>query len=774
MLILDLESKIKLKKELSILYNLYKFSMDELLQYKALNYSEIDLSKEEIHEAITKKIDPIYALAVGDKFDRLYSLSNRYFINLESKNLGNDFIDKVKRYQISHLENIHIYIDKYFRKVFMDPNIHKFLKNEPIIIKHMYIKKKNNNYILEFESNGLDALSKQITGNKGGKNNNVIDSLLFSEIELQNIVNKNVSKGITINKVIKDLNLSLKNVKVEVPYIYFGQDISQTSLQFKLSQISQKKTIYKGKNIEGKYGYKRDEMTQRILKLKNTYTFDPNMFRNSYGEEKAQFDLTRYENDILDFLVTSVVDYPFPNTPKKRNDEKSINKVYHDLSNSEFLKYTNNQVKIISSLPNNELKKNLTNDDTYKYIEEFTNRNQSKLQTQLSKFFNKVDEVNYYEANLLYSRLAQKIDEVLVDHDIEKTNYDFEDKAFNEAPHTYSIEYLDFVSDYYKYIQNVFFSSNDESNEEIANRPYKMSFIEVYERVKFLDNIKKTKISTSNGKQEYPVYKYHAIDKYAKAEATINNIMVKNILNIPKSIYRKENDEIAKIIKNKKHSETEIEEKPVENDKSLKYDEDTKVKGNSNDYNQLNSREYYENLLYSERLKYELKTADEMKDINEKINLLYRETIKSIEDLAFYILSEYLSISEYNDSKFLTNICLTDNKSISELKEIYFKANPLYQFSEEHKVERDSEFIPLLSLLDKVIKQLNSYFDKYKENYDIHHKLMDENVANQLINANSYKGNNLLVEQAIEAITSMKLREDLYKYHIKTQNQIKE
>lgn len=55
MLILDLESKIKLKKELSILYNLYKFSMDELLQYKALNYSEIDLSKEEIHEAITKK-----------------------------------------------------------------------------------------------------------------------------------------------------------------------------------------------------------------------------------------------------------------------------------------------------------------------------------------------------------------------------------------------------------------------------------------------------------------------------------------------------------------------------------------------------------------------------------------------------------------------------------------------------------------------------------------------------------------------------------------------
>ncbi|PTE95125.1 hypothetical protein BUY87_13445 [Staphylococcus equorum] len=133
-----------------------------------------------------------------------------------------------------------------------------------------------------------------------------------------------------------------------------------------------------------------------------------------------------------------------------------------------------------------------------------------------------------------------------------------------------------------------------------------------------------------------------------------------------------------------------------------------------------------------------------------------------------------MSISEYNENKLLLNICLTDNKSISELKEIYFKANPLYQFSEEHKVERDSEFIPLLSLLDKVIKQLNSYFDKYKDNYNIQHKLMDENVANQLINANSYKGNNLLVEQAIEAITSMKLREDLYKYHIKTQNQIKE
>ncbi|MEB5650274.1 hypothetical protein MXF31_11535 [Mammaliicoccus sciuri] len=771
---MNLKQDEKLKKELCILYRLYKFSVFELLQYKALNYSEIDLSVDQIKEAIKEEIDPKYFLFVGEKFDSLYSLSNRYFINLESKNLGNDFIDKVKRYQISHLENIHIYIDKYFRKVFMDPNTHKFLKNEPIIIKHMYIKKKNNNYILEFESNGLDALSKQITGNKGGKNNNVIDSLLFSEIELQNIVNKNVSKGITINKVIKDLNLSLKHVKVEVPYIYFGQDISQTSFQFKLSQTSQKKTIYKGKNIEGKYGYKRDEMTQRILKLKNTYTFDPNMFRNSYGEEKAQFDLTRYENDILDFLVTSVVDYPFPNTPKKRNDEKSINKVYNDLSNNEFLKYTNNQVEKISSLPNNELKKNLTNDDTYKYIEELTNRNQPKLQAQLSKFFNKVDEVNYYEANLLYSRLAQKIDEVLVDYDIEKTNYDIEYKAFNEASHTYSIEYLDFVSEYYKYIQKAFFSANDENNEDIANRPSKMSFIETYERVKFLDNIKKTKIVSKNNKEEYPLYKYHAIDKYAKAEATINDIMVKNILNIPKSIYRKKDDEITKMIKDKKHSKTEIEEKPIENDKSLKYDEDTKVKGNSNDYNQLKSREYYENLLYSERLKYELKTAGEMKNIKEKINLLYRETIKSIEDLAFYILSEYLSISEYNESKFLTNTSLAENNNISELKDIYFKANPLYQFSEEHKVERDSEFIPLLSLLDKVIKQLNSYFDKYKENYDIHHKLMDENVANQLINANSYKGNNLLVEQAIEAITSMKLREDLYKYHIKTQNQIQE
>lgn len=583
MLILDLEPKIKLKKELSTLYNLYKFSMDELLQYKALNYSEIDLSKEEIHEAITKKLDPIYALAVGDKFDGLYSLSNRYFINLESKNLGNDFIDKVKRYQISHLENIHIYIDKYFRKVFMDPNIYKFLKNEPIIIKHMYIKKKNNNYILEFESNGLDALSKQITGNKGGKNNNVIDSLLFSEIELQNIVNKNVSKGITINKVIKDLNLSLKHVKVEVPYIYFGQDISQTSFQFKLSQTNQKKTIYKGKNIEGKYGYKRDEMTQRILKIKNSYTFDPNIFRNNYDEEKTQFDLTRYENDILDFLVTSVVDYPFPNTPKKRNDEKSINKVYNDLSNNEFLKYTNNQVEKISSLPNNELKKNLTNDDTYKYIEELTNRNQPKLQAQLSKFFNKVDEVNYYEANLLYSRLAQKIDEVLVDYDIEKTNYDIEYKAFNEASHTYSIEYLDFVSEYYKYIQKAFFGANDENNEDIANRPSKMSFIETYERVKFLDNIKKTIIVSTNNKKEYPVYKYHAIDKYAKVEATINDIIVKNILNIPKSIERKRDEKVSERIKNKKYNETEVEE----NNKSFKYDEDIKVKGNSNDYNQL-------------------------------------------------------------------------------------------------------------------------------------------------------------------------------------------
>src|SRR5699024_8749608 len=140
------------------------------------------------------------------------------------------------------------------------------------------------------------------------------------------------------------------------------------------------------------------------------------------------------------------------------------------------------------------------------------------------------------------------------------------------------------------------------------------------------------------------VYKYHAINKYAKAEATINDIMVKNILNIPKSIYRKKDDEITNMRKDKKYSKTEIEEKPVENDKSLKYDEDTKVKGNSNDYNQLKSREYYENLLYSERLKYELKTAGEMKNIKEKVNLLYRETIKSIEDLAFYILSEYLSI----------------------------------------------------------------------------------------------------------------------------------
>ncbi|MCD8898176.1 hypothetical protein [Mammaliicoccus sciuri] len=771
---MDLEPDEKLKKELCILYKDYELSMDQLLQHKALNYSEIDLSKEEIQEAITKEIDPIYTLAVVDKFDRLYSLSNRYFININAKYLGNDFMKKIKKYQINRLYNIHIYIEKYFRKVFIYTSTHDFLKNEPTCIENLCIKKEKNNYILDFKSRGIDNLTKQIIGDNVKGKNKILDTFLFSEIEIQNIVNKNVSKDITVDKVIKDLNLSLKHIKVEVPYIYFGQDISQTSFQFKLSQTSQKKTIYKGKNIEGKYGYKRNEMTERISKLKNTYTFDPNMFRKSYGEEKAQFDLTRYENDILDFLVTSVVDYPFHNTPKKRNDEKSINKVYNDLSNNEFLKYTNNQVEKISSLPNNELKKNLTNDDTYKYIEEFTNRNQPKLQAGLSKFFNKVDEVNYYESNLLYSRLSQKIDEVLVEYDIEKTNYDFEYKAFNEAPHTYSIEYLDFVSDYYKYIQNVFFSSNDESNEEIANRPYKMSFIEVYERVKFLDNIKKTKISTSIGKQEYPIYKYHAIDKYAKAEATINDIMVKNILNIPKSIYRKKDDEIAKMIKDKKHSKTEIEEKPVENDKSLKYDEDIKVKGNSNDYNQLKSREYYENLLYSERLKYELRTVGEMKNIKEKVNLLYRETIKSIEDLAFYILSEYLSISEYNESKFLTNTSLADNNNISELKNIYFKANPLYQFSEEHKIERDSEFIPLLSLLDKVIKQLNSYFDKYKDNYDIHHKLMDENVANQLINANSYKGNNLLVEQAIEAITSMKLREDLYKYHIKTQNQIKE
>ncbi|PTE94068.1 hypothetical protein, partial [Staphylococcus equorum] len=188
----------------------------------------------------------------------------------------------------------------------------------------------------------------------------------------------------------------------------------------------------------------------------------------------------------------------------------------------------------------------------------------------------------------------------------------------------------------YKYIQKAFFGANDENTEDIANRPSKMSFIETYERVKFLDNIKKTKIVSKNNKEEYPVYKYHAIDKYAKAEATINDIMVKNILNIPKSIYRKRDEKVSERIKNKKYNETEVEE----NNKSFKYDEDIKVKGNSNDYNQLNSREYYENLLYSERLKYELKTADEMKDINEKINLLYRETIKSIEDLAFYILSE--------------------------------------------------------------------------------------------------------------------------------------
>lgn len=771
---MNLKQGDKLKKELCILYKLYKFSIDELLQYKALNYSEIDLSVDQIKETIKEEVDPKYFLFVGEKFDSLYSLSNRYFINLESKYLGNDFIEKIKRYQINRLDNIHIYINKYFRKVFIDTNINKFLKNEPIIINHLYIKKVNNDYILDFESSGLDMLSKHINGSNGGKNNNGIDSFLFSEIELENHILKNLPKGSTVNKVIKDLNLSLKHIKVEIPYVYFGQDIRTLSFQFNLSQTNQKKTIYKGKNIEGKYGYKRGEMTELISKLKNTYTFDSNMFRKSYGEEKSPFDLTRYENDILDFLVTSVVDYPFHITDKKRNDDKSINKVYKDLTNNEFLKYTNNQVEKINSLPNNELKKNLTNDDTYDYIEEFTSRNQPKLQTQLSKFFNKVDEVNYYEANLLYSRLAQKIDEVLVDYDIEKTNYDIEYKAFNEASHTYSIEYLDFVSDYYKYIQNVFFSSNDESKEEIANRPYKMSFIEVYERVKFLDNIKKTKIVSKNNIEEYPLYKYYAIDKYAKAEATINDIMVKNILNIPKSIYRKKDDEITKMRKDKKYSKTEIEEKPVENDKSLKYDEDTKVKGNSNDYNQLKSREYYENLLYSERLKYELKTAGEMKNIKEKVNLLYQETIKSIEDLAFYILSEYLSISEYNESKFLTNTSLADNNNISELKDIYFKANPLYQFSKEHKAERDSEFIPLLSLLDKVIKQLNSYFDKYKDNYDIHHKLMDENVANQLINANSYKGDNLLVEQAIEAITSMKLREDLYKYHKKTQNQIKE
>ncbi|WP_204189544.1 hypothetical protein [Mammaliicoccus sciuri] len=771
---MNLKQGEKLKKELCILYKLYRFSIDELLQYKALNYSEIDLSVDQIKETIKEEVDPKYFLFVGEKFDSLYSLSNRYFINLESKYLGNDFIEKIKRYQITRLDNIHIYINKYFRKVFIDTNINKFMKNEPIIIKHLYIKKVNNEYILDFESSGLDMLSKHINGSNGGKNNNGIDSFLFSEIELENHILKNLPKGSTVNKVIKDLNLSLEHIKVEIPYVYFGQDIRTLNFQFNLSQTNQKKTIYKGKNIEGKYGYNRGKMTDLISKLKNTYTFDPNMFRKSYGEEKAPFDLTRYENDILDFLVTSVVDYPFHITHKKRNDDKSINKVYKDLTNNEFLKYTNNQVEKINSLPNNELKKNLTNDDTYDYIEEFTSRNQPKLQTQLSKFFNKVDEVNYYEANLLYSRLAQKIDEVLVDYDIEKTNYDIEYKAFNEVSHTYSIEYLDFVSEYYKYIQKAFFGANDENTEDIANRPSKMSFIETYERVKFLDNIKKTKIVSKNNKEEYPLYKYHAIDKYAKAEATINDIIVKNILNIPKSIYRKKDDEITKMRKDKKYSKTEIEEKPVENDKSLKYDEDTKVKGNSNDYNQLKSREYYENLLYSERLKYELKTADEMKNIKEKVNLLYRETITSIEDLAFYILSEYLSISEYNESKFLTNTSLADNNNISELKDIYFKANPLYQFSKEHKVERDSEFIPLLSLLDKVIKQLNSYFDKYKDNYDIHHKLMDENVANQLINVNSYKGDNLLVEQAIEAITSMKLREDLYKYHIKTQNQIKE
>ncbi|PTH64621.1 hypothetical protein BU582_12105 [Staphylococcus agnetis] len=59
------------------------------------------------------------------------------------------------------------------------------------------------------------------------------------------------------------------------------------------------------------------------------------------------------------------------------------------------------------------------------------------------------------------------------------------------------------------------------------------------------------------------------------------------------------------------------------------------------------------------------------------------------------------------------------------------------------KVERDSEF-PLLSLLDKVIKQLNSYSYKYKDNCDIQHKLIDENVANQLINANVYKAKKII------------------------------
>src|SRR5699024_1128513 len=241
-----------------------------------------------IKEAIKEEIDPKYFLFVGEKFDSLYSLSNRYFINLESKYLGNDFIEKIKRYQINRLDNIQIYINKYFRKVFIDTNINKFLKNEPIIIKHLYIKKVNNDYILDFESSGLDMLSKHINVSNGGKNNNGIDSFLFSEIELENHILKNLPKGSTVNKVIKDLNLSLKHVKVEIPYVYFGQDIRTLSFQFNLSQTSQKKTIYKGKNIEGKYGYKRDEMTQRILKLKNTYTFDPNMFSNSYGEEKAQ------------------------------------------------------------------------------------------------------------------------------------------------------------------------------------------------------------------------------------------------------------------------------------------------------------------------------------------------------------------------------------------------------------------------------------------------------------------------------------------------------
>lgn len=116
--------------------------MDQLLQHKALNYSEIDLSKEEIQEAITKEIDPIYTLAVVDKFDRLYSLSNRYFININAKYLGNDFMKKIKKYQINRLYNIHIYIEKYFRKVFIYTNTHDFLKNEPTFIENLCIKKE--------------------------------------------------------------------------------------------------------------------------------------------------------------------------------------------------------------------------------------------------------------------------------------------------------------------------------------------------------------------------------------------------------------------------------------------------------------------------------------------------------------------------------------------------------------------------------------------------------------------------------------------------------